>query len=236
MPISRDAVRTIRQSHVRTTNNDPIGSHLTLIEVVGGFAVRRLDKDADVTDTYPTLTEAATRYEELLHARSPETDGMDEDGVGPDLIEDRQLNEVRSRPAGWHPQGNGRQRYWDGQRWTENLAPAVADNVRSQGFPEPSPSTPARPFSGKAIAAFVISLSWVWGIGSIVAVFMAASAMKDVRRGTHSGRGLAIAALILGIFGILVSVVATIVVINQAATAGGDLSNQLNDVSNQLGN
>jgi len=26
-------------------------------------------------------------------------------------------------PAGWYPQSDGRQRYWDGQQWTEQFAP-----------------------------------------------------------------------------------------------------------------
>jgi len=31
-----------------------------------------------------------------------------------------------SSPAGWYPQPDGRQRYWDGQQWTENFAPGAA--------------------------------------------------------------------------------------------------------------
>jgi len=34
-----------------------------------------------------------------------------------------------STPAGWYPQPDGRQRYWDGERWTESFAPAVAPTV-----------------------------------------------------------------------------------------------------------
>jgi len=30
-----------------------------------------------------------------------------------------------SNPAGWYPQPDGQQRYWDGQQWTENFAPGV---------------------------------------------------------------------------------------------------------------
>src|ERR1035437_832286 len=62
----------------------------------------------------------------------------------------------------------------------------------------------ARPFSGLAIAAFVISLLWLWGIGSIIAVFMASLAMGGTRNGTHAGTGPAVAALVIGILGILV--------------------------------
>ena len=28
-----------------------------------------------------------------------------------------------STPAGWYPQPDGQQRYWDGEQWTENFAP-----------------------------------------------------------------------------------------------------------------
>jgi len=31
-----------------------------------------------------------------------------------------------SSPAGWYPQPDGQQRYWDGQQWTEHLAPGVS--------------------------------------------------------------------------------------------------------------
>ena len=30
-----------------------------------------------------------------------------------------------SFPAGWYPQADGQQRYWDGELWTENFAPGV---------------------------------------------------------------------------------------------------------------
>ena len=30
-----------------------------------------------------------------------------------------------SNPAGWYPQPDGQQRYWDGGQWTENFAPGV---------------------------------------------------------------------------------------------------------------
>ena len=31
-----------------------------------------------------------------------------------------------SSPAGWYPQDDGRQRYWDGEHWTEHFAPGVS--------------------------------------------------------------------------------------------------------------
>jgi hypothetical protein len=97
----------------------------------------------------------------------------------------------------------------------------------SEGFTNPASPALSPPFSGNAIAAFVLSLFWLGGIGSIVAIFLAASAMKDVRRGTHSGQGLAVAALVLGIVGVVLSVV----VISQVMLMGQDLSNQFNQIS-----
>jgi len=70
----------IRQSHIHATGTDPIGTHVTVTKVVGGFAVRWLDNDEDVTDTYPTLTEALERYEDLIRAFDPGTERRDENG------------------------------------------------------------------------------------------------------------------------------------------------------------
>ena len=33
--------------------------------------------------------------------------------------------DILSNPAGWYPQPDGRQRYWDGEQWTEIFAPDV---------------------------------------------------------------------------------------------------------------
>jgi hypothetical protein len=47
-----------------------------------------------------------------------------------------------STPAGWYPQPDGQQRYWDGQQWTKDFAPGAATPVTT-------PATgggPARPW------------------------------------------------------------------------------------------
>lgn len=33
---------------------------------------------------------------------------------------------MSATPAGWYPQDDGRQRYWDGQQWTEHFAPGTS--------------------------------------------------------------------------------------------------------------
>lgn len=42
-----------------------------------------------------------------------------------------------STPAGWYDDGSGRQRWWDGQQWTENFAPETPAT--------PAPQSPAAP-------------------------------------------------------------------------------------------
>ena len=38
-----------------------------------------------------------------------------------------------SAPAGWYPQPNGRQRYWDGAQWTEHFHGEATPEVPSAG-------------------------------------------------------------------------------------------------------
>lgn len=54
---------------------------------------------------------------------------------------------MTNSPAGWYPQEDGRQRYWDGAQWTEHFAPgatpaaaSVASAVQQgDGVPSPKP-------------------------------------------------------------------------------------------------
>ena len=52
-----------------------------------------------------------------------------------------------SSQAGWYPQPDGQQRYWDGQQWTENFAPGVTPDTPTGVLPETPtdvfPETPA---------------------------------------------------------------------------------------------
>jgi len=62
-----------------------------------------------------------------------------------------------------------------------------------------------RPYSGTAITAFVFSLLWMGGLGSLAAVIFAAVSMRKTRTHDQAGRGLAVAALIIGILGLIVT-------------------------------
>jgi Domain of unknown function (DUF4190) len=62
--------------------------------------------------------------------------------------------------------------------------------------------------SGAAIASLVLSIVWIGGLGSLLAVIFGLSARGDIRRsnGRVSGDGLAIAGLIIGIVGLVGSI------------------------------
>ncbi|QIM22968.1 DUF4352 domain-containing protein [Phycicoccus sp. HDW14] len=42
---------------------------------------------------------------------------------------------MSNTPAGWYPQNDGRQRYWDGQQWTEHFAPGTAQQTQAAATP-----------------------------------------------------------------------------------------------------
>lgn len=74
---------------------------------------------------------------------------------------------------------------------------------------------PSRGTSGMAVASFVLSLVWIAGVGSILAVVFAVGALRRIGRsgGTMGGNGLAVAGLTLGIVGLLGAVLFWIFVV-----------------------
>jgi hypothetical protein len=83
------------------------------------------------------------------------------------------------------------------------------------GAPSPYPpvsvlSAPPAPRStnGLAIASLVLSLLWIGGLGSLLAVVFAFVSRRQIResRGTQGGDGLAIAGLVIGLFGLVMTV------------------------------
>lgn len=63
---------------------------------------------------------------------------------------------MSTSPAGWYPQEDGRQRYWDGQQWTEHFAPGQAPSPSgTPGAAAPTPpsvvpaANPSRPWFKK---------------------------------------------------------------------------------------
>jgi Domain of unknown function (DUF4190)/Domain of unknown function (DUF1707) len=88
-------------------------------------------------------------------------------------------------------------------RWCSELAALTADVT------PPPPAELARPTferrsgstNGLAITAFVVGLLWMWWLGSVLAIVFGHVALKQIGRTGQSGRGLAIAGLVLGYLG-----------------------------------
>ncbi|MCA1307539.1 DUF2510 domain-containing protein [Microbacterium esteraromaticum] len=55
-----------------------------------------------------------------------------------------------STPAGWYDDGSGRQRWWDGQQWTEHFAPEGQQPEAEQPEPQPSSEADANAFDPDA--------------------------------------------------------------------------------------
>ena len=85
------------------------------------------------------------------------------------------------------------------QRW---LDPSLDSTLNADA---PPLVLPPRTTAGLAIASLVCGIFWVFGIGSTAAVIMGYLALRQIRRNPLrlSGKGIAIAGVVLGWLGIL---------------------------------
>ena len=93
-----------------------------------------------------------------------------------------------------------------------------------QQYPPPQPPyvVAARPpYDGLAITSFIFGVLWLSWLGSIVAVILGHIALRNIRRTHASGRGLAIAGLILGYVGLSLLVLFIVFAIIGAVTGSG---------------
>jgi uncharacterized protein DUF4190 len=123
--------------------------------------------------------------------------------------------EMGSGPAGttppppqYSPDGKW---WWTGTEWVPASAPMPA-----AGFGTP----PRRTTNGFAIAALVLGILWLGGLGAVFALAFGLVALKQIKRsgGTQSGDGLALAGAILGGVGILGAIALWTVVATQGHT------------------
>jgi len=75
------------------------------------------------------------------------------------------------------------------------------------GYYTLDPNAVPRPTNGLAIAAMVLGIVWLWWLGSILALIFGFVALKQIKERHESGRGMAVAGIVLGCLGIGVGVV-----------------------------
>lgn len=108
------------------------------------------------------------------------------------------------------PQHPGRQRWWDGRAWA---TPATGGTVEAPPpiVVESAPSPPEP--NAYAITSLVLSISWIFFIGSVLGVVFGHLAMRRIAEseGRETGRGTALIGLIVGYSGIAAGLLLLIV-------------------------
>jgi hypothetical protein len=113
--------------------------------------------------------------------------------------------------AGWYPEpGTGHQRWWTGTVWGDYAPPPIPAAASV------APATTGT--NGMAIAALVLGLLWGYGLLSILAIVFGAIGMKQTADRNQSGRGLAIAGLVLGIVGAAIALILIIAAASATTT------------------
>lgn len=111
-----------------------------------------------------------------------------------------------TRRASVHPAPSGLVRLKVLSKWVDAVTDhdAIGQSQPSPGWYPHPPGTPVtRQVDGLAIASMVLGILWLYWIGSILAIIFGAIAIKRINasNGHRTGKGMAIAGLILGIVG-----------------------------------
>jgi len=86
-------------------------------------------------------------------------------------------------------------------------------------YAAPTPGT-----NGMAIASMILGILWVYWVGSVLAVIFGFVALNQIKKRNESGRGMAIAGLVLGFIGVgLLLVVLILVAVASTNTPSGSL-------------
>ena len=96
-----------------------------------------------------------------------------------------------STPAGWYPQPDGQQRYWDGQQWTEHFAPGIPAETTS--LPPLKMKTEQATTDGRSFN----KAAW-FGWGGLALAFLLGALSS----------GFSGAVIMLGLFALVVGVIA----------------------------
>jgi hypothetical protein len=86
--------------------------------------------------------------------------------------------------------------------------PVTAFSPPPAGY-SPAGYAPPRPAgtNGMAIASLVLSLVWMCGVGSLLAIIFGRKAKAEIAKTGEQGEGLATAGLVIGIIGLALSIV-----------------------------
>jgi hypothetical protein len=87
-------------------------------------------------------------------------------------------------------------------------------------------------YNGLAIASMVLGILWIWWIGSILAIVFGFVALNQIKNsdGAQTGRGMAIAGLVLGFIGL-----GTILFFFVIAAVGSSVSTEFDTIGSELG-
>lgn len=72
---------------------------------------------------------------------------------------------------------------------------------------------PSATHDGMAIASLVLSLVWLWGLGSLLAVIFGHISHKEAKRLHRQPSGMATAGLVIGYLGLGVALLVTILIV-----------------------
>ena len=87
------------------------------------------------------------------------------------------------------------------------------------GYPPAQTST-----NGLAIASMVLGIVWIYWIGSILAIVFGHVALRQIKRNPwQTGRGMAIAGLVLGYLGLAIVTVLVVAVVVAAGSAPAEV-------------
>jgi hypothetical protein len=80
--------------------------------------------------------------------------------------------------------------------------PPLQDNQRlGEYFGQPRYAAPAQPTNGLAVAALVLGIVWLFWFGSTLAIIFGHIALDQIKHNNQSGKGMAVAGLVLGYVG-----------------------------------